>query len=194
MLKSAKDMRELRKGKPNYISAFEMKYTGGKVDSCIEVVPYDVSYAKQYIQIYNACFYDMRKEYGIRPYEFYQKESQLDNKSNNCYLYIQNGEMIGSFILNGNEIDDLIVNPRYQGCGYGRLLLCCAIAMLQEQKAFPIILHVAAKNEKAVHLYEKNGFEPVLVVRVKRHNKVMEVVQEKWRTLLFLSRRRRNEE
>ena len=54
-----------------------------------------------------------------------------------------------------NEIDDLIVNPKYQGKGYGKKLLLFAISSLQKRGKKPIFLHVANWNSKAIHLYLK---------------------------------------
>lgn len=153
-----------------YILAYEMKYTGEKIsleEQALEVITFEEQYARQYMKIYNACFHKMREELVVEPFDFYRNEKQLETRKENIYLYVENGQLIGSFVLDGNEIDDVIVNPLYQGKGYGRQLVKKAIAMQQQRKEHTIILHAAAWNEKAIHLYEKCGFEKTLAIRVK---------------------------
>lgn len=151
-----------------YILAYEMKYTGEKIEeSILEVVPFHKKYARQYMRIYNACFHKMREELVVEPFDFYKDKKQLDARKDNIYLYLERGRIIGSFVLDANEIDDVIVNPMYQGKGYGRRLVQTAIAMQQQRGIQQIILHAAAWNEKAIRLYEKCGFEKTLAIRVK---------------------------
>jgi ribosomal protein S18 acetylase RimI-like enzyme len=54
-----------------------------------------------------------------------------------------------------------MVAPHYQGKGYGLRLLNFIVAKLQQTHRTPILLTVAACNDKAVKLYEKYGFVPV---------------------------------
>ena len=54
------------------------------------------------------------------------------------------------------KIDDLIVNSKYKGKGYGKQILLWALKNIQNQRP---ILHVAGWNEKAVALYKNIGFE-----------------------------------
>lgn len=151
-----------------YILAYEMKYTGGKIEEPIlEVVPFHKRYARQYMKLYNACFHKMREELVVEPFDFYKDRKQLDERKDHIYLYLEWGRIIGSFVLDADEIDDVIVNPRYQGKGYGRKLVQTAIAMQQKQGVKSIILHAAAWNERAIRLYEKCGFEKTLAIRVK---------------------------
>ena len=62
------------------------------------------------MQIYNECFYDMRKDLEIEPLNFYSDYSQMENKINDTFLYFQYGVIIGAVSCFGNELDDLIVN------------------------------------------------------------------------------------
>ena len=64
-------------------------------------------------------------------------------------------ELLGSVALKGEEIDDLIVNPKYQRQGYGRKILLWALSHMNSERIF---LHVADWNQRAIHLYQKNGF------------------------------------
>ena len=58
--------------------------------------------------------------------------------------------------LKKDEIDDLIVNRKFQGQGYGKQILLWA---LEHMKTERVILHVADWNKKAIELYKKTGFE-----------------------------------
>ncbi|EGT3617444.1 GNAT family N-acetyltransferase [Clostridium perfringens] len=47
------------------------------------------------------------------------------------FVLIENGELICSVSILDGEIDDLIVNPKYQVNGYGKKLLFYAINKMQ---------------------------------------------------------------
>ena len=70
----------------------------------------------------NECFYEMRKTLNIEPYNFLNNYEQIKEKSKDIYLLVENEEIIGSIACYGNEIDDLIVNKKFQHKGYGKLL------------------------------------------------------------------------
>lgn len=172
------------------IIAYEMKYVGeGRtselMSSNLMMVPFNEQYAEAYIQIYNECFFEMRRALDVKPYHYYQSVNQLAERKDKIYLYLQEGEIIGSFVLNEGEIDDVIVNPKYQGQGYGKKLLHTAVAMMQERKVSPIILHVAAWNERALRLYEANGFESTLAIKVKHGKKNIVQLVKQWFKKVF---------
>ena len=122
----------------------------------ISLVPYDPKYQDQYKRIYNACYHEMREALDIKPYDFIQDDSFFREGMENVYLLIKSGELIGSVALKGSEIDDLIVAPEHQNKGFGKQILLWALENIRSEK---IILHVAQWNQKAISLYEKNGFE-----------------------------------
>lgn len=102
----------------------EMSYCGQDVrPPDIQCVPFDESYAEEYIEAYNACFFDMRKALDIQPYSFYSDRAQLAGKEQDIFLLLGQDGLIGSVACRGNEIDDLIVTKAYQRRGYGTLLL-----------------------------------------------------------------------
>ena len=137
--------------------AYEMTYLHPVTEStCIEPVPYSSKFQEQYKNIYNACYHEMREALEIKPYDFIQDATFFDEGMENVYLLIEQGEIKGSVALKGEEIDDLIVNPKCQGHGVGKQLLLWAIQNIQTEK---VMLHVAAWNEHAVNLYKKCGFE-----------------------------------
>jgi len=116
-------------------------------------------YFQTYMNIYNECFYEMRKTLNIEPYNFLYDYQQIKEKSKDIYLLVENEEIIGSIACYGNEIDDLIVSKRFQHKGYGKQLLLWGMQCIRKKNNEPIILHVAEWNKNALLLYKKNGFE-----------------------------------
>ena len=122
----------------------------------VSLVPYGPKYQEQYRRMYNACYHKMREALDIKPYDFIQNDSFFSEGMNNVYLLVENDELIGGVTLKGSEIDDLIVAPQFQNKGYGKQILLWALENINNDE---IILHVAQWNQKAIRLYEKNGFE-----------------------------------
>jgi ribosomal protein S18 acetylase RimI-like enzyme len=121
----------------------------------VRMVPFSLAYKERYRQIYNACFREMREALQIQPFDVIQDDSFFETGTERIFLLTDGDEIIGSVTLKDNEIDDLFVNPAYQGCGFGRQILLWALTHMQTER---IILHVAEWNEKAVRLYQKTGF------------------------------------
>ena len=138
----------------------ELTYTGGTVSADeINMVPFADEYYPQYERVYNECFCEMRKALGIRPYCFYSDPSQLEGRKEKIFLLADGGTIIGSVACCGTEIDDLFVNVKYRGRGYGRRLLAWAVNHMREYTDEPLTLRAAQWNEKALSLYAKAGFE-----------------------------------
>lgn len=139
--------------------AYEMQYTSDITqNSTIDCVSFDKKFFSEYMKIYNECFYEMRKSLDRKPYNFLSEYAQIANYIENIHLLIIDGEIIGSVACYGNEIDDLIVNKKYQHQGYGRELLLWAIERIRKSNNDPITLHVADWNKNALKLYKNVGF------------------------------------
>mgnify|MGYP003398960270 CR=1 FL=1 len=150
------------------VVAYEMKYDKESVEqNTIDCVPFDIQYFEQYKTIYNECFYDMRKELEIEPYNFLNDYKQIREKVSDIHLLVKDGEIIGSVACYGNEIDDLIVNKKYQKQGYGKQLLLWGMQQIRKKNADLITLHVAEWNKNALTLYKKVGFEVVSSEKVR---------------------------
>ena len=144
--------------------AFEMEYKHPVDDkSDIEMIPYSSKYQDEYKKIYNECYHEMREALEIEPYDFIQDDSFFDEGMDVVYLLTEGDEIVGSVALKGDEIDDLIVNIKYQGRGYGKKILLWALENIRTER---VILHVAEWNERAVSLYKKNGFEIVKTINI----------------------------
>ena len=150
------------------VIAYEMNYDKASVEqSTISCIPFDAQYYEQYKVIYNECFYDMRKALEIEPYNFLNDYGQIKEKASDIYLLMKDSEIIGSVACYGNEIDDLIVNKKFQKRGYGKQLLLWGMQQIRKKNADPITLHVAEWNRNALRLYKKVGFEVIHCERVR---------------------------
>ena len=149
------------------IIAYEMKYVNDSVEkSGIICIPFREEFFQEYMRIYNECFYEMRKALDIQPYNFLNEYNQIVEKVKDIYLLINQGEIIGSIACYGNEIDDLVVNKKFQHKGYGKQLLLWGMQHIREKSNEPITLHVAEWNNEALKLYKKVGFDIVSVEKV----------------------------
>lgn len=95
------------------------------------------------------------------------RSGQIAGKSKDIYLLLDNQEIIGSVACYGNEIDDLMVNKKYQRKGYGKQLLLWGMQRIRQINDEPITLHVAEWNKDALSLYKKLGFEIVSIEKVR---------------------------
>ncbi len=64
---------------------------------------------------------------------------------------------VGFSAVRSGQLDHLYVDPRFQGCGVGALLLADAM----ESSPDGLRLHVFQRNAKARNFYERNGFRLV---------------------------------
>lgn len=150
------------------VIAYEMKYDKAYVEqSKLDCIPFENRYFEQYKSIYNECFYDMRKALEIEPYNFLSDYEQIREKVSDIYLLVEDGEIVGSVACYGNEIDDLIVNKKYQQRGYGKQLLLWGMQQIRKENDKPITLHVAEWNRNALGLYKNVGFEVISSEKVR---------------------------
>ena len=148
------------------ITVYEMQYLHPVNEkSSIQMIPYSSKYQEEYKQIYNQCYHEMRKELGIKPFDFIQDDSFFASGMDKVFLLLSDGKIIGSVALKDDEIDDLIVEIKNQNQGYGKQILLWALEHINSEK---IILHVAEWNKKAIELYRKNGFEIVNTIKIDK--------------------------
>lgn len=150
------------------IIAYEMSFKGVlKYNNDISCIPFQEKYWDEYMQVYNECFYDMRKDLEIEPVNFYSGYSQMKDKISGTFLYLQNSAVIGAVSCYGNELDDLIVKKPFQGLGLGKKLLLWGMNYIMGQGYNEIVLHVAKWNRNAMELYLKTGFTIQKVEKVR---------------------------
>ena len=139
------------------IKAYEMQYVGDARISVLEISPikFEAKYYNQYKDLYHSCFYEMRKALDLQPYNCCDFLDEC--LTQNIFLLVIDSELIGAVSISDNEIDDLIVNERYQRMGFGKHLLRFAVNRLLLENKKPI-LNVADWNKGAILLYKNNGF------------------------------------
>ena len=144
--------------------AYEMKYTNPVTEhSTVSLVPYSAGYQETYKKVYNACYHEMREAMDIKPYDFIQDDSFFAEGMDAVYILLDEDRLIGSVALKGEELDDLIVAPEYQGQGYGKQILLWALENMHVEQ---ILLHVAEWNQRAIRLYKKYGFEITETIKI----------------------------
>ena len=73
------------------IIAYEMLFDKTlEYENDIRCVPFREQYWNEYMKIYNECFFKMRKELEVEPINFYYDYSQIKDKVNDIFLYLQN--------------------------------------------------------------------------------------------------------
>ena len=141
------------------IIAYEMSFRGEiEYSDDVFCIPFQKRYWNEYMQKYNACFYEMRKDLEVEPINFYSDYSQIMDKASSTYLNLKNEVIVGAVSCYENEIDDLFVDKAFQRQGLGRKLLLWGINHIKEQGYNEVILHVAEWNQNAVKLYLETGF------------------------------------
>jgi len=147
---------------------FRMRYSGNAVFSALSMEVLQEAEIPAYICVYNACFRPMREALECSPTDFYYTAAQLLGKREQIYVLKEAGEIAGSVAIYGNEIDDLVVAPAYQGRGLGRALLAWAAARMQAEGTCPITLSVVDWNVRALTLYRDFGFETFETLQIGR--------------------------
>ena len=82
-----------------------------------------------------------------------------------CWLLLQDGINVGHGILSvaagESHLLNVCVNARYQGFGFGRILVKHMLTRAKQRSASSIFLEVRPSNTAACELYEKLGFNEV---------------------------------
>lgn len=90
-----------------------------------------------------------------------------ENPFSQMFVWEENSEIVGYIgiwiIFEQAQLTNLAVNKKYQGKGYGRLLLEKGISMCQEAGCEIMTLEVRQSNVVAKSLYQSCGFEKVSV-------------------------------
>jgi len=139
---------------------YKMEYKGGSVRSHLSPVLLTDEYFEQYQDIVDKAFNLMRQELEIRPYDKHRYTlMDLEDLKQKCHIVLDGDIIICGVTCNNNEIDSVVVNPRYQGRGMGRKITEFGVSALQKQDSDKITLSVTKWNTRAVTLYQSMGFE-----------------------------------
>lgn len=132
----------------------------------------------------------------INPFLLYEMEETVNFPTifkdllhkNILYIFEENGEKAGMFKLvpftyrtaHAAYLGGVAIHPTYMGKGLGVLMLQEIIAFSVKSGFNRIELSTAVTNEKAVHLYEKVGFQKEGVLRrytyLKSENRYLDEV------------------
>jgi len=132
---------------------YEMEYKGGIVKSVLSLIPFEEKYYRQYTDLMDECFYEMRKALNIRPYEkhSYSLDEPAELK-NNTFLLLNDDEIIGAVTCSETDIRSVAVGLKHQCKGYGRKLTEFAINYMQNRGDTTIKLTVTKWNKNAITL------------------------------------------
>ena len=90
--------------------------------------------------------------------------SSLSSKDECSLLYVENvlvGYAIVSYILDEAHLLNICISPKYEGLGFGRILLRRLISKALEKRSLCFFLEVRSSNARAINLYFSEGFNEV---------------------------------
>ncbi len=94
-------------------------------------------------------------------------ESQLSSEQNICVLYEENDEPVayalGNEICGEAELYRIAVLKQHRGKGLGKRMMNEFLSECRRRNAEKVFLEVRSRNEAAVSLYKKSGFEQISV-------------------------------
>jgi [ribosomal protein S18]-alanine N-acetyltransferase len=102
-------------------------------------------------------------------YDFPWTRGNFEDALRNGYIGLcmrdVRGELVGYCVLmpvvDEMHLLNLCVAPAAQGKGAGLALLVEAVRVTRHEKLFSVLLEVRPSNQRAVHLYERFGFDAI---------------------------------
>lgn len=76
-----------------------------------------------------------------------------------CRSFRLHDRLVGAYLLGEDYIQDIVVAPAFQNCGYGTYMLAQCIRHLYNKGHNRAGLRVAKSNTGALRWYERNGFQ-----------------------------------
>ena len=111
--------------------------------------------------------FELEKKTFISPWTYSQFEYEIkDNSFSKLLLIINDDELIGYIdywiIFDQATINKICIKDEYRRRGLAQKLLDICFKEVKENECMVITLEVRTSNEKAIKLYQKNGFDIVL--------------------------------
>lgn len=149
-----KFLKDKKLDKTKHYLSYTMIYEGQTILNNLKLRNYSSSDYTWYRDTCNLCFKSLREELGLFE-PLCQDKDTLQNLRENIYIFEKTHQRIGSVSIYENEIDDLFIDSKYQGKGYGKELLLFAIYMIQQRNKSKdhIKLRVLNSNVNALRLY-----------------------------------------
>lgn len=89
-------------------------------------------------------------------------EKTIESETLSYYLLFKESDLIGFFecsiISPEAELYDIVIDEKYQGLGYSKILMDYLFKLAKDNKVETIFLEVNSINSKAISLYKKYGF------------------------------------
>ena len=106
--------------------------------------------------------YELEKKY-IGECDIKSIENTIGSNTLSYYVLFKDNEVIGFFecsiILPEAELYDIVIDEKYQGLGYSKILMDYFLNLVKESRVETIFLEVNSINNKAISLYSKYGFK-----------------------------------
>ncbi|MBE6132521.1 MAG: ribosomal-protein-alanine N-acetyltransferase [Erysipelotrichaceae bacterium] len=111
--------------------------------------------------------FELEKKTFISPWTYSQFEYEIkDNSFSKLLLIVNEDELIGYIdywiIFDQATINKICIKDEYRRRGLAQKLLDICFKEVKENECMVITLEVRTSNEKAIKLYQKNGFDIVL--------------------------------
>ena len=111
--------------------------------------------------------FELEKKTFISPWTYSQFEYEIkDNSFSKLLLIVNEDELIGYIdywiIFDQATINKICIKGEYRRRGLAQKLLDICFKEVKENECMVITLEVRTSNEKAIKLYQKNGFDVVL--------------------------------
>jgi len=130
-------------------------------DSVLEARQYEDSYLDDCLRLLDESmlfcmpptFHMDYREHQLEQFRFYRDYLPFET-------FWKDGELVGFYLNNKNEVDWIAVSPKFQGKGYGTIILTRAISNIFEKTDSDTAWLIASSfNEKACSFYRKNGMK-----------------------------------
>jgi ribosomal protein S18 acetylase RimI-like enzyme len=136
----------------------------------LEIRPYDDRYFERYIRIVGDAFEPMRRGKNFRPHNVFEMNDNPERRAyflsvgHDIFLAFAmgsggEGTLVGVGGVQGNFIDEVGVDPAYQGQGYGKALTEFGLNLLLERGYPSPRTSVVSDNEPARGMYYRLGFD-----------------------------------
>lgn len=111
--------------------------------------------------------FELEKKTFISPWTYSQFEYEIkENSFSKLLLIVNEDELIGYIdywiIFDQATINKICIKDEYRRQGLAQQLLDICFKEVKENECMVITLEVRTSNEKAIKLYQKNGFDIVL--------------------------------
>ncbi|AIQ45196.1 hypothetical protein R70723_04265 [Paenibacillus sp. FSL R7-0273] len=151
------------------LEGYQLKYTGGPPDQADSLLLQEQGFIPEmldaFIMLFDTAYEQLCVENGWetggyrRQAEWFGQRLEAYEAAGRVRSFWLQEKLAGAYITEGDYIRDLVVAPKLQNRGYGRIILNqCISHMIKNQGTGGVYLRVAASNEDALRFYERNQF------------------------------------